>query len=64
MILFYVSIKAPDCIYYLDIRQAMSGELRKKVNQGHKNITIWIPIGNVEIGSMNEVYKIISDEND
>ena len=63
VILFYVSIKAPDCIYFMDIRQAISDEQREKINNGQKNITIRIPAENVEIGTMNEVYEIICNGN-
>lgn len=41
----------------------ISDEQREKINNGQKNITIRIPAENVEIGTMNEVYEIISNGN-
>lgn len=65
VILFYVSIEADeadDCIYFMDIRQAINDKERKKITK-QKNITIRIPIDNRDYGTMNEVYKIIYNEN-
>lgn len=63
VILFYVSIKAPESIYFMDIRQAICDEQREKINLGQKNITVRIPIENIELGTMDKVYEIICSNN-
>lgn len=64
VILFLVSLKAPDTIYFINVKQAVDESQREKIEAGQKSITIRIPVENVAIANMDEVFAIIRDAYD
>ena len=59
VILFYVSIKEPECIYYTNIQNSFDNEQKAKLSSGQKSINIKIPVENIVDKEMENILKLI-----